>query len=67
MPAPPGTGLVIEDEIKKIFTLAGIKDVWSKATGQTRQKINLVNATMQALIKTTTTKIREEQKPLVHY
>ncbi len=67
IPAPPGTGLVIENEIKKIFTLAGIKDVWSKATGQTRQKINLVNATMQALVRTTTTKIREEQKPLVNY
>jgi hypothetical protein len=31
------------------------------------KKINLVNATMQALVRTTTTKIREEQKPLVNY
>lgn len=67
MPAPPGTGLVIENELKKIFRLAGIQDVWSKSTGQTRQKINLVNATMQALVQTTKLKIREVQKPLVKY
>ena len=67
MPAPPGTGLVIEDELKKIFKLAGIQDVWSKSKGQTRQKINLVNATMQALGQTTRLKIREVQKPLVKY
>ena len=67
MPAPPGTGLVVEDELKKIFKLAGIQDVWSKSKGQTRQKINLVNATMQALGQTTRLKIREVQKPLVKY
>ena len=67
MPAPPGTGLVVENELKKIFRLSGIKDVWSKSKGQTRQKINLVNATIQALIKTTTLKLKEEQKPLVRY
>jgi small subunit ribosomal protein S5 len=67
MPAPPGTGLVIENELKKIFKLAGIQDVWSKSKGQTRQKINLVNATMSALSKTTSLKIKESQKPLVKY
>lgn len=67
MPAPPGTGLVIEDELKKIFRLAGIQDVWSKSKGQARQKINLVNATMQALNQTTELRIREAQKPLVRY
>ena len=67
MPAPPGTGLVIENELKKLFKLAGIQDVWSKSKGQARQKINLVNATMQALSKTTELKIREAQKPLVRY
>ena len=67
IPAPPGTGLVIEDELKKIFKLAGIQDVWSKSKGQARQKINLVNATIQALSKTTELKIRDAQKPLVRY
>jgi small subunit ribosomal protein S5 len=53
MPAPKGTGLVIDDEIKKIFRLAGIRDVWCKTKGQSRQKINLVSATMRALRKGT--------------
>ncbi|MBT7402779.1 30S ribosomal protein S5 [Candidatus Woesearchaeota archaeon] len=49
MPAPKGTGLVIDSEIKKIFRLAGIKDVWCKTKGQSTQKTNLVSATMKAL------------------
>lgn len=49
MPAPKGTGLVIDDEIKKIFRLAGIKDVWCKTKGQSRQKLNFISACMKAL------------------
>jgi small subunit ribosomal protein S5 len=48
-PAPKGTGLVIDDELKKIFRLAGIKDVWCKTRGQSCQKINFVSATMKAI------------------
>ncbi|MFA5084651.1 MAG: 30S ribosomal protein S5, partial [Candidatus Paceibacterota bacterium] len=51
MPAPKGTGLVIDDECKKILKLAGIKDVYSKTFGQTRTKFNLAKATMNALKK----------------
>jgi|TARA_Y100000034_G_scaffold7487_1_gene8247 small subunit ribosomal protein S5 len=65
MSAPPGTGLVVENELKKIFRLAGIKDVWSKSKGQARQKFNLVAATMKALKQTTTFRIRDQQKSLV--
>lgn len=53
MPAPKGTGLVIEDECKKLMKLAGIKDIYSKTSGQTRTKYNLIKACMQALEKTT--------------
>ena len=49
MPAPKGAGLVTEDEIKKILSLAGYKDIWSKSIGQTRKKINFVNAVVNAL------------------
>ncbi len=49
MPAPKGTGLVIDDELKKIFKLAGITDVWCKTRGQSRQKLNMVSACMKAL------------------
>lgn len=51
MPAPKGTGLVIENECKKILMLAGIKDIYSKTFGQTRTKFNLAKATINALEK----------------
>ncbi len=51
MPAPKGTGLVIDGECKKILKLAGIKDVYTMSFGQTRTKINMIKACMNALIK----------------
>src|SRR3989338_2389519 len=55
-PAPKGTGLVVDEELKKVLSLAGYKDMRSKSSGQTRQKINFIKACMQALGKTTKTK-----------
>jgi small subunit ribosomal protein S5 len=49
MPAPKGTGLVVDDESKKLFRLAGIKDVWSKTFGRTKQHMNLIQAMFDAL------------------
>ena len=49
MPAPKGTGLSVEKECGKILKLAGIKDVWSKTKGQTRTKINLIAACLDAI------------------
>jgi small subunit ribosomal protein S5 len=49
MPAPKGTGLCIEDQCKKMLGLAGIKDVYSKTFGQTKVKINLMQACFDAL------------------
>jgi len=51
MPAPKGTGLVIDDECKKIMKAAGIKDIYSRTFGQTRTKINLGIACFEALKK----------------
>lgn len=53
LPAPKGTGLVIDDECKKIMKLAGIKDIYSKTYGQTKTKFNLAGACMKALERTT--------------
>jgi len=58
MPAPKGTGLKVEKECKKILSLAGINDVWSKTSGQTRTKINLISACIDALKQLTSTKIK---------
>lgn len=51
MPAPKGTGLVCENEIKKLLKAAGYKDVWAKTWGQTRHRGNFVLATFKALKK----------------
>jgi len=57
IPAPKGTGLLVEHECQKILKLAGIKDVWSKTSGQTKTKINLIYACFDALKKLIETKI----------
>lgn len=49
IPAPPGTGLVVESEVKKMLELAGIKDIWSKTYGSTKNKNNLMKAAFNAL------------------
>ena len=57
MPAPKGKGLCIEQECGKILKLAGIKDVWSKTFGQTKNRVNLIYALESALRQLTTTKV----------
>ena len=49
IPAPKGTGLVIEQECAKILSLAGISDVWSTIRGKTKTKVNVVKACYYAL------------------
>lgn len=49
IPAPRGTGLCVETECQKLLGLAGISDIWSKSFGQTRSKINMINACFDAL------------------
>jgi len=58
MPAPKGKGLCVEKECAKILELAGIKDVWSKTKGQTKTKVNLVAALMDALKNLSTIKFQ---------
>ena len=59
-PAPKGTGLIAESEVKKMLELAGVKDVYSKVHGQARTKINLVKACFEALKQLSRTKIKPE-------
>ncbi len=49
MPAPQGIGLVTGDISKKVLQLAGITDVWTASSGQTRTTINFAKATFDAL------------------
>lgn len=59
IPAPKGTGLIIEKECQKVLRLAGIKDVWSRTEGQTRSKLNLLYACFYALQKLMQFKVNE--------
>ncbi len=60
LPAPKGKGLCVEKECAKILALAGIKDIWAKASGQTGTKLNLIFALMDALTKLAEVKVRSE-------
>jgi len=51
IPAPQGTGLVINNELKKILRAAGIKDIYSKCSGKVRTTFNAGKACMIALNK----------------
>ena len=60
MPAPKGKGLCIEKECAKILAFAGIKDIWSKTFGQTKTKVNLISALIDALRKLSQVKCQPE-------
>ena len=59
MPAPKGTKLCTEREAQKILRFAGIKDVYGKARGQTRTKLNVMYACFDALKQLTKVKTKE--------
>jgi len=61
MPAPVGKGLIVEKECRKVLELAGIKDVWSKTSGQTSTKTNLVDACVMALKQLNAYKMSDAQ------
>jgi ribosomal protein uS5 len=52
IPAPRGTGCVAAACSKKILQFAGIDDVYSSCTGQTRTKENFCRAVFESLKKT---------------
>jgi ribosomal protein S5 len=60
MPAPKGKGLCSAPDIAKILALAGIKDIWSKTRGQTRNRLNFIYACEAALKQLVQTKVQPE-------
>lgn len=58
IPAPKGTGLIIEKECKKLLKIAGIKDIYSKAKN-TKTKQNLIKACFDALKQLSKMKVDE--------
>ena len=48
-PAPRGVGIVAGETARKVLDFAGIKDCWTFAKGRTRNVLNMVLATVNAL------------------
>ena len=65
LPAPPGTGIIAEKEVKRILQLAGVKDIWSKNLGNTKNKNNLVKATFDALKKLQLIKVNSKVSKVI--
>ncbi len=62
IPAPSGKGLVVGPVGKRVLTLAGITDIWSRSKGQTRTTINYAKATFNALIELNKSRISSDQR-----
>lgn len=48
-PAPRGLGIVADEVVRKVLTLAGVKDIWSFSRGSTRCVYNTAMAVYNAL------------------
>ncbi len=66
LPAPSGKGLVIGDYGRRVLTLAGVGDVWSRSSGQTRSTINFARATYNALEELSKTKVSDQVEERLH-
>ena len=66
LPAPSGKGLVIGDYGRRVLTLAGVDDVWSGSSGQTRSTINFARATYNALEELSKTKVSNQVGERLH-
>lgn len=66
MPAAAGKGLVIGETGKRVLQLAGVSDVLSRTSGQTRTTINYAAATFNALKALNTTRVTQEQRERLH-
>jgi small subunit ribosomal protein S5 len=60
MPAPKGKGLCCASDVAKTLALAGIKDIWAKTRGQTRNRLNFIYACEDALKQLVKTKVQPE-------
>ena len=66
LPAPSGKGLVIGDYGRRGLTRAGVEDVWSRSSGQTRSTINFAKATYNALEELSKTKVSDQVGERLH-
>ena len=60
--APRGVSLAVGDVAKSLLTLAGVRDAWGFARGNTKTKVNYAMATFEALKMTSRMRVTEEQE-----
>ena len=58
-PAPRGLGLAGGETVRKVLELAGIEDIWTRSSGNTRTTVNFAKATFNALRNTAEARVPE--------
>lgn len=64
-PAPRGVGVAAHEVVRKVLTMAGVKDTWGFARGRTRSVYNTAMATYNALNSLNHMKFHEEWDALL--
>jgi len=59
-PAPRGLGLAGGETVRHVLELAGIDDIWTRSSGNTRTTVNFAKATFNALRKTAEARVPQE-------
>ena len=58
-PAPRGLGLAGGETVRHVLELAGIEDIWTRSSGNTRTTVNFAKATFNALRNTAEARVPE--------
>jgi len=56
-PAPRGLGLAGGETVRHVLELAGIEDIWTRSSGNTRTTVNFAKATFNALRNTAESRV----------
>jgi small subunit ribosomal protein S5 len=56
-PAPRGLGLAAGETVRSVLELAGIEDIWTRSSGNTRTTVNFAKATFNALRRTSEARV----------
>ena len=59
-PAPRGLGLAGGETVRHVLELAGIEDIWTRSSGNTRTTVNFAKATFNALRTTAQARVPQE-------
>jgi small subunit ribosomal protein S5 len=68
LPAPRGLGLAGGETVRNVLELAGIEDIWTRSSGNTRTTVNFAKATFLALRNTAEARVPQhalEQREVI--